>query len=135
MLPPHPAAMLAVTAYKADVGTTILYGLLVGLPTAALAGPIYASWIAPRIILPPDNPIADQLGGETTQEMPTFGISIFTALVPVILILLATAADFFLADSSTLRSVLHFVGTPPDANQHAVNAVRDLRRVIDVGQR
>jgi len=112
MLPPHPAAMLAVTAYKADVGTTILYGLIVGLPTAALAGPIYASWIAPRIILPPDNPIADQLGGETTQEMPSFGISIFTVLVPVILILLATAADLFLAGGSILRSVLHFVGNP-----------------------
>src|ERR1700741_219951 len=45
MLPPHPAAMLAVTAYKADVGLTILYGLIVGIPTAALAGPIFASWI------------------------------------------------------------------------------------------
>ncbi len=112
MLPPHPAAMLAVTAYNADVGTTILYGLIVGLPTAALAGPIYATWIAPRIILPPDNPIADQLGGESTQEMPGFGISIFTVLVPVILILLATAADFFLAEASALRSVLHLVGNP-----------------------
>jgi GntP family gluconate:H+ symporter len=112
MLPPHPAAMLAVTAYHADVGTTILYGLIVGLPTAALAGPIYATWIAPRIILPPDNPIADQLGGESAQEMPSFGISIFTVLVPVVLILLATAADFFLADGSALRSVLHLVGNP-----------------------
>ena len=43
MLPPHPAAMLAVGAYEADVGRTILYGLLVGLPTAALAGPIFAT--------------------------------------------------------------------------------------------
>src|ERR1051326_7233996 len=68
MLPPHPAAMLAVTAYKADVGTTILYGLLVGLPTAALAGPIYATWIALRIKLPPDNPIADRLGVETRSD-------------------------------------------------------------------
>src|SRR5690348_14284549 len=40
MLPPHPAAMLAVGAFKADVGRTLLYGLIVGLPTAALAGPI-----------------------------------------------------------------------------------------------
>src|SRR5438477_3647947 len=78
MLPPHPAAMLAVTAYNADVGRTILYGLLVGIPTAALAGPLYASWIAPRIALNPDNPLAAQLGGESTQEMPSFSISVIT---------------------------------------------------------
>src|SRR5881392_3116727 len=58
MLPPHPAAMLAVTAYHADVGRTILYGLIVGLPTAALAGPVFGSWIASRIVLPAENPIA-----------------------------------------------------------------------------
>src|SRR3712207_1622520 len=38
LLPPHPAAMLAVGTFEADVGLTILYGLIVGLPTAALAG-------------------------------------------------------------------------------------------------
>src|SRR5688572_6988326 len=57
MLPPHPAAMLAVSAFNADVGLTILYGLVVGLPTAALAGPIFATWVSPRIVLPPDNPL------------------------------------------------------------------------------
>jgi GntP family gluconate:H+ symporter len=112
MLPPHPAAMLAVTAYNADVGLTILYGIIVGLPTAALAGPIFATWVAPRITLPADNPLADQLGGESTQETPSFGISIFTVLVPVILILLATIADLFLPDASSARSLLHFVGQP-----------------------
>ena len=112
MLPPHPAAMLAVTAYKADVGITLLYGIIVGLPTAALAGPIYASWIAPKIILPPENPIADQLVGEARQEMPGFGISIFTVLIPVILMLLASASDFFLDEASRVRTTLHFVGNP-----------------------
>ena len=52
MLPPHPAAMLAVTAYHADVGVTILYGLLVGLPTAALAGSV----IVPESVPPPPVP-------------------------------------------------------------------------------
>jgi len=112
MLPPHPAAMLAVTAYNADVGLTILYGLMVGLPSAALAGPIFASWVAPRIILPPDNPLADQLGGESTRETPGFGISIFTVLIPVILMLLASGADLWLDGASTARSILHFVGNP-----------------------
>jgi len=38
-LPPHPAAMLAATQYHADLGRTILWGLVVGLPAAAVAGP------------------------------------------------------------------------------------------------
>ena len=112
MLPPHPAAMLAVAAYKADVGRTILYGLLVGLPTAALAGPIFATWISPRIVLPAENPIAKQLEGESVARMPGFGISLFTVLIPVILIVLASAADMTLDPASSVRAALHFVGHP-----------------------
>jgi len=112
MLPPHPAAMLAVAAYDADIGLTILYGVLVGLPTAALAGPIFAGWIAPRIVLPPENPLASQLEGESGQEMPGFGISLFTVLIPVILMLLASIADAMLETASTLRAALHFIGHP-----------------------
>jgi len=112
MLPPHPAAMLAVAAYKADVGRTILYGLLVGLPTAALAGPIFATWISPRIVLPAENPIAKQLEGESVAQMPGFGISLFTVLIPVILIVLASAADMTLDPASSVRAALHFVGHP-----------------------
>src|SRR5882672_8265068 len=112
MLPPHPAAMLAVIAYNADVGRTILYGLLVGLPTASLAGPIFATWIAPRIALPAENPLARQLEGESVEQMPSFGISVFTVLIPVILMLLASAADIALDPASPVRATLHFVGNP-----------------------
>jgi GntP family gluconate:H+ symporter len=112
LLPPHPAAMLAVGAYKADVGLTILYGLLVGLPTAALAGPIFAAWIAPRIVLPAENPLAAQLQGRSLPAMPGFGISVFTVLIPVILMLLASAADMTLDATSSLRAALHSVGQP-----------------------
>lgn len=112
MLPPHPAAMLAVTAYNADVGLTILYGLIVGIPTAALAGPVFASWIAPRIQLSTDNPLAAQLGGESTQEMPGFWISVTTVLIPVILMLLSSAADIALDPASRTRATLHFIGQP-----------------------
>jgi gluconate:H+ symporter, GntP family len=115
MLPPHPAAMLAVAAFDADVGRTILYGMLVGLPTAALAGPIFATWIAPRVLLPAHNPIAAQLegaSGVSDEEMPGFGISLFTVLIPVILMLLASAADMALDAGSPVRTALHFVGHP-----------------------
>jgi gluconate:H+ symporter, GntP family len=112
MLPPHPAAMLAVTAYKADVGRTMLYGLLVGIPTAALAGPVFAPWIARRISLAKESPLAAQLGGESTQEMPGFWISTFTVLVPVILMLLWSAAQIFLPATSPLRPAFAFIGQP-----------------------
>jgi len=115
MVPPHPAAMLAVGAYHADVGRTIAYAILVGLPTAALAGPIFASWIAPRIALPAENPIAAQFIGEgqdVARDLPGFGISLFTVLLPVILMLCASAADVVLDDASPLRAGLDFVGGP-----------------------
>src|SRR5437588_6451593 len=95
MLPPHPAAMLAVSAFNADIGRTIVYGLLVGLPTAALAGPVYGAWVARRIALPAENPMAIQLSrsdviaadGSDSPQLPSFSMSIFTVLVPVILML------------------------------------------------
>jgi GntP family gluconate:H+ symporter len=117
MLPPHPAAMLAVGTYNADVGRTILYGLIVGLPTAALAGPVYASWIAPRIALTADNPLARQLEGDAALgdgPTPGFGVSVFTVLIPVLLMLLSSAADVLpsLQGSPGIRATLHFIGHP-----------------------
>ncbi len=117
MVPPHPAAMLAVGAYHADIGRTITYALLVGLPTAALAGPIYATWIAPRIQLPAENPVAAQFTGGRggmggTAVMPGFAISLFTVLLPVILMLCASVADVTLDSASPLRGALDFVGGP-----------------------
>jgi GntP family gluconate:H+ symporter len=112
MLPPHPAAMLAVGTFGADTGLTILYGLLVGFPTAALAGPIFATWVAPRVALPAGNPMAAQLEGSSVGETPGFGISLFTVLIPVILMLLASAADLGLGEGSPARAGLHFVGHP-----------------------
>ena len=113
MLPPHPAAMLAVSAYQADVGRTILYGLIVGLPTAALAGPIYGAWIARRVAPPADNPLADQLQGTSSVAgAPGFAVSLFTVLIPVILMLLASAADVLLEPRSSVRVALDFIGQP-----------------------
>src|ERR1035438_6909213 len=47
-LPPHPAAMLAATQYNADLGRTILFGLLAGLPAATLAGPVLGWFLMRR---------------------------------------------------------------------------------------
>jgi len=47
VFPPHPAAMLAATQFHADLGRTMLWGMMAGLPAAALAGPAL-SWFLTR---------------------------------------------------------------------------------------
>jgi GntP family gluconate:H+ symporter len=111
LVPPHPAALLAVAAYKADVGKTILYALLVGLPTAIIAGPLYAKFIAPRIALAADNPMAAEFVDHVAERtLPSFWLTLFTILFPVLLMLLGSAADAVSASKSTLNEALHLIG-------------------------
>lgn len=112
MLPPHPAAMLAVDAYHADAGRTIVYGLIVGIPTASLAGPVFATWIAPRVTLPPHNRLATELTGDTSDVMPGFVTSVATVLLPVVLMILGSIARLALDASSAVRVAAEFVGQP-----------------------
>src|SRR2546428_11749066 len=63
MMPPHPAAMLAVGAYHADIRRTIAYAIVVGLPTAAPAGAGFAPSGAPRPAPPAGDPPAAAVPG------------------------------------------------------------------------
>jgi gluconate:H+ symporter, GntP family len=111
LVPPHPAAMLAVTAYNADIGRTILYALLVGVPTAIIAGPLYAKFIAPRIRLAGENPIAAQFIEEKPKgNLPSFSLALATILLPIVLMLLGGWADRFAAPDTTVNSVLRLLG-------------------------
>lgn len=111
LIPPHPAATAAVNAYGADLGRTIAYALLVGVPIAILAGPLYAMWIAPRIKLQPENLIADEfLNTPERTRLPGFGLTILTMLLPVVLMLLGGWADQFARAGSGINGLLHLVG-------------------------
>lgn len=111
LVPPHPAAMLAVTAYGANVGRTIFYALIVGIPTAILAGPLYAKLIAPHIVLPEENPMADELAGhDESRKLPGFGLSVLTIVLPVMLMLAGSWADLFFPPGSTANSAIRLVG-------------------------
>jgi gluconate:H+ symporter, GntP family len=111
LIPPHPAAMLAVTIYHADVGRTILYGLLIGTPTAIIAGPLYAKLIAPHVQLPAENPMADQLTiRDESHKLPGFWLSVLTIVLPVMLMLIGSWADTFSTPGSSLNNSLRLVG-------------------------
>jgi len=112
LVPPHPAAMLAVEIFHADVGRTILYALLIGIPSAIVAGPIYARFIAPRIVLDSHNPMADEFAEqEPDRRLPGFAISMATILLPVLLMLLGSWAGVLTSPGSRANKALLFLGS------------------------
>jgi GntP family gluconate:H+ symporter len=112
LVPPHPAAMLAVTIFHADLGRTIFYALLVAIPSAIIAGPIYARIIAPWIVLDAHNPMAEEFAEhDANRVLPGFAISIATVLLPVFLMLLGSWAGMLAAPGSGLNVALHFLGS------------------------
>ncbi|MTJ79717.1 MAG: permease DsdX [Telmatospirillum sp.] len=112
LVPPHPAALLAVTAYHADIGRTIFYALVVGLPTAALAGPVFARFAARTVILPAENPLASQfVESAHGRTLPRFGLTLSTILSPVVLMLLGSWADLFAAPGTGANTALRFIGS------------------------
>jgi gluconate:H+ symporter, GntP family len=111
LVPPHPAAMLAVTIYNADIGRTIFYAMLIGIPTAIIAGPLYAKVIAPRIRLDAYNPIAEQFLEENPRtDLPSFGITVSTILLPIVLMLIGSWADILSTPHTKFNEVLHMLG-------------------------
>jgi GntP family gluconate:H+ symporter len=111
LVPPHPAALIAVTAYNADIGRTIAYALLVGLPTAAVAGPIFAKLIARHVVPATDNPLMDEMAEQgKPRDLPGFGITLFTILLPVALMLIGSWADVFTPPKSLANDALRLAG-------------------------
>jgi len=111
-LPPHPGPMLAIEQLGANVGKTILYGFLIGIPTAIIAGPLFAMLVAPRLQIAPGN-----LGERKTSEVashrpPTIGLTLLTILLPVLLMLLSSLADLAFVKEARLREWAGFIGSP-----------------------
>ncbi|WP_138494309.1 GntP family permease [Paenibacillus pinistramenti] len=106
LVPPHPAPMIAIDAYQADLGRTILFSLIVGLPTAIIAGPLFGKFIGKRIIATPPDNLAKQFAEQKTANLPGFGITLLTILMPVILMLIGSIAD--IADPNTISGFTVF---------------------------
>jgi GntP family gluconate:H+ symporter len=111
LIPPHPAALFAVTAYNADIGRTIMYALIVGIPTAIIAGPLFAKLISRFVVPNPDNPLIAQFVEEDKgRDLPGFGITICTILLPVALMLIGSWADLFFTPKTFANDFLRLMG-------------------------
>ena len=125
LVPPHPGPVAAMGIFndlagRADMGKTILFSLLVGFPTAIVAGPLLGRFLGDGIRVDPgrtgDRP-AEKI---PTRNAPSFALTVLTILLPVLLMLLATVGDLALPQDHGLRQAGDFVGNPSVAMLVAV---------------
>jgi len=109
LMPPHPGPIMAINALHANQGLVLLWGFALGLPVAILAGPVFARLANKRLGLTADTvaPAPPHAG----TRPPSFGLTLFSMLLPVGLMLLATLADLTMGDGD-LRRVADFIGNP-----------------------
>ncbi|MDL5041968.1 MULTISPECIES: gluconate:H+ symporter [Heyndrickxia] len=110
-VPPHPGPTAIAGIYHANLGKTLLYGIMIAIPAVYISGPLYT-----KLFKEEDLEVEIPKGLFTPkhfkeEEMPGFGVSLFTALIPVILIAFQAIVEI-VAPKSSILPVAQFLGNP-----------------------
>ncbi|MGG3887697.1 GntP family permease [Metabacillus fastidiosus] len=117
-LPPHPGPTVIAGEYGANIGEVLLYGFIIAIPSVILAGPLFTK-LARKIV--PDSFVKTgniaSLGEQKVfklEDTPGFGISVFTAILPVILMSIATIITLLQEtmgiEDTSLLAIIRFIG-------------------------
>lgn len=106
-LPPHPAPLAIVKQFNVDIGLTLFYGIIVAIPAILVSGALFGSTLKKYTTLPNKAFIAAELSDE---QMPSTFNSLFSVLLPIILISFSTILASFLPENSFFRQTLDFFG-------------------------
>ncbi|MBN8681697.1 MAG: gluconate permease [Chitinophagales bacterium] len=115
-LPPHPGATTIANQLGADLGKTLFYGLIIGIPTVLLAG----VWF-PGLLKNLGSAAAQNQTKDSAYSSP-FGLSVLVVLLPVCLPLLSLWATFSNNIPPDLLVWIKFIGQPGIAMLIAVLA-------------
>jgi GntP family gluconate:H+ symporter len=123
-VPPHPGPLVAIDALKADLGTVLLYGLVIAVPTLIVSGPLLArfvdQWVPVHASGAPGGSDAGLVGTQgiasdapRLTKRPGFFPALISITLPVILMLARAIAELTIKDKENgLRKILEFLGTP-----------------------
>ena len=109
-LPPHPGPSAIALLYNADIGLTLIYGLVISIPAILVGGLLFSKTLKRIKPNPPEKMFNSKVFSE--EQLPSFGISIFTGLLPVFLIAFATIMEIVLPSGSLLLNLFSFIGDP-----------------------
>ncbi|HEY5747653.1 MAG TPA: gluconate:H+ symporter [Chryseolinea sp.] len=108
-LPPHPSPAALVGAFHADMGKTLMYGVLIAIPTVIVAGPLFSRALknihAPMLRTFKSEPLPED-------QLPSLWVSIFSSLLPVLLLGLTTFASGAVPEGGPVKAVVTFLSDP-----------------------
>ena len=102
-LPPHPSPAAIAGQLHADLSKTLLYGIIVAIPSIVVAGPIFGKTLTrfqPQI----DRSLFN-IKPLTNAQMPSLFVSLFTALLPVFLLTFTAIFKDYLPDNQILKLI------------------------------
>lgn len=107
-LPPHPSPAALVAQFNANMGVTLLYGIMIAIPAILIAGPLFSTTLKKIKSVPLKTFQPKQIAEE---NLPGAFNSLITSLFPVIL-LLATTILTFTTKNETALKYINFFGDP-----------------------
>jgi GntP family gluconate:H+ symporter len=111
LVPPHPGPLAAIERLGADTGRTLFYSIVVGLPIAMLAGPLYGRVISRRVHVDLGALARQLTATRTVRRTPSLVVTLVTILLPVGLMMLGALAQAILPDGAVRRG-LGLAGSP-----------------------
>lgn len=118
MVPPTPGPMAVSEILGVDMGWVILFGIIIGLPTAVIAGPVFGRFIAKKIYISAPKEIKETNSEiiDASQKLPPFGLIALIISTPLILILMSTLIGVGIKtgtfEKTSLTEILTFIGHP-----------------------
>ena len=108
-LPPHPSPSALVVMFHANMGLTLIYGLMIAIPAIILAGPVFAQTLKNIPSSPLKTFVADELPPD---KLPGNFNSFFTALLPVLLLMITALFPFIYPGKGPVQTLIAFIGDP-----------------------
>ncbi|MCX5383385.1 gluconate:H+ symporter [Streptomyces sp. NBC_00083] len=113
LIPPHPGPLVAIDAIGANLGVTLALGVVVAIPTVIIAGPVFSKYAARWVDIPAPDTMVPARPSEDLEKRPSFGATLATVLLPVVLMLAKALVDIVIDDPKNhLQRVTDVIGSP-----------------------
>jgi len=108
-LPPHPSPVALVAQLHADMGLTLIYGLLLAVPAIIIAGLLYSKTLKNITVMP----LQIFKAAHTDQHMiPGTTNSFLSALLPVLLLIATSLLSFTMKQYPVAQNIITFIADP-----------------------